>query len=258
MLTLALPFLALFGLTLAAQGQEPVAPLWRVTLDVEVVSVPTLRAVRLLPKLRSRATFEPACAELQQLVAQEEAELVGWPIMVQTIAANSPAEGPWKYESQTGAEIACPGKKAWAVNGGIPQHFGEPPPSPPTPKWRDPLFPWYEAPTDLVAWWKAGVWLAPSRIEVAPDGATMNVALSARWSEITKFDTLSSDPRMGEMKEILNFPRTREATVTATAALRHGKRALLGLAPDPRPTPAIVVFLVKCTAVHLDENLPLP
>src|SRR6266478_6427257 len=52
-----------------------------VRVEVQIVSIAPATAIKLVPELLDEKTAPEACARVQQMLAREEAKLLGWPVL---------------------------------------------------------------------------------------------------------------------------------------------------------------------------------
>ncbi len=219
------------------------APVWRVAVDVQIVSVPTPRALRLVPKLQDPVSFAAAYSELQAMIARDEAELIGWPCGTQKFSSGVPI----LVHSFTGAETHY--FEDYEFPRGIPSFGAYPPPGPNDPNAKDPLYPWSATPiAETSAEIGTTLGVDPT---VSEDGLRIVLEMSVKWRGISGIQSFTSTPRTNGLLETEQFPRLNNANLSTRICLNNSVRALLGSAPDPRAQPALFLFLVKCTATRL-------
>lgn len=210
---------------------------YRVGVDVEMVAVPFPHALELASQLSDPARFTGACARLQQMIADDEADLLGWPV----VHFISPYED--SAASEAGTEIRYPTEFTppripgdWISNSPIP-------------------------PTALCIPYLGRFPLAPTAIETRLSGPTLKVqgTVSESGTEITLSFTASFVRLLGfqctqvaknpvQVDGQIEQPEFANLKSTAKVCLANGQRLLVGSFVIEKPEHRMVFFLLHAIA----------
>jgi hypothetical protein len=221
-----------------ATQAESLSP-WRVSLDLQVVTVSPEQAQKLIPRLRDAKRFGASYAELQQMIERDEAELIAWPVLVTRGGERAVSESVVEERYPTESESV-----------GIPQHFGEnAPPDQPSdldaPEW-DFLLKLFEVRD-------AGVKLQ-SDCTISGDGQRISLYLVPQWIRLLGFHTFSESRLPCGIQDFMEQPEFFTSKVTEEFTIQNGDRILLGAFTQGKARPQVALFLLKASAVRIDRQ----
>lgn len=229
-------------LALAAIAAVPPPPsepgCYQIRAKVEMISLPTGTALRLLPRLKDADRCEAACVELQRLIRAGEAEVLEQPTVV--------TRDRQRTETDSGPELRWPTEIGPP---GIPGSFGNSPDAASRPRQQS---------------WGP---ITPSAFETDPLGARFEMeptlerdaqGLILRTSVVASLSTLDgwreffgpADPHgvVGAFRQ----PIISRYKVYSAVAFRPGAHKLLGTFTCAQPQPHVILFVLYATATCLD------
>ncbi len=222
-------------LTLSAAADETEAPVWRLTIDLQIVSVPTERMLGLAPRLRTPLASAAAIAEIQQMISRKEAVLVDWPILVLDAGM---ASDTW---SKTGFERLSPA----AANSFPPDPIINPLPPPKVSRQTD----W----TPTIFEWRGTGALVEIQEASVVGGNVILLKLAPRWVRLRRYAAIDGFHPFHGLATIIEQPEFVASHCATQALCRNGEWMFLASATDAETASYTTLYLVKCTAVRLGE-----
>ncbi len=252
----------LFFFAVAAWAGETDAT-WRAVIDLQVVSVPMGRALPLVSRLREPAKFDAAFADLQQMIARDEASLVGWPVTVMDAASGMATSNndldtakDRMASSKTYLEESSPSSYESQTGHGFTYSFD--------PRMSSPLNPHPGMPMPLSWAWtsgdfetrQAGLILDITELRVV-GGNNFALKVEPNWVRLQRYMTFTGISKLHGLSGVMEQGEFVTARFTGTVVLHSGVRSLLASVVDAGPSPAIVLYLLKCSATRI-ESSPSP
>ncbi len=229
---MTLPIVALLVLVLPLAVRGADAPPWTVRVELQMVAVPMAEALQLVPRLRRPETFAAAESRVQALLAGDEAELLGWPI-VQAVSGQ-------KATSESGDEVRVGDEY------GPPQpaHIFVHPPDPPT------LFSiFYPKHTPPLA--SATHTFGPTLEVVAtvePVTGVIDLIIAPALSRLEALEPCIGARHQANSDRAQSMPRSSRVKKETNVRLPNGGRLLLETSVEQQPSPRVVLFLLHAVA----------
>jgi hypothetical protein len=231
---------------------------WKVRAEVRMIAVPMAEALRLVPRLRSAATFSAAEKQVEALLASGEAELVDW-VQVQGESGNkSVAESITEVRYPTEFNLSptprrnierSPFRKSIVDDSGDSPQSNLTIPLQPIPVFNE---------INLCSSFdtrNTGLTLEfESRVE--GKGETIEVFLAARLSRFRGFEnTIGGRPGPATY---YGYPAARfaEYRVQTGFEIANGAGALIGSFTLAEPKPRMLLFLFHAVAQPKPASLP--
>lgn len=225
-------------------GAAAVEPVWTVKVEVQMVAVTPLDALELVPELRGERSIEAAVQKLQGMIANEEAELLGWPIAVARSGTRSVAE--------TAEEVRYPTEFDPPV---LPQNFSIAP-----------------SPLDWL-WLRGGLgWTAitPTAFETRNSGQTLEVeplveasgarvalSITAQCVRLVKFHEFRGEKALNGIEGVMVQPEFSCYKLTGSLTARSGRWMLLSSSVEQQPKPRVILFLLRAVAMRGASEQPI-
>lgn len=233
--------------SLILRAEEPSAKLSKtpnLTIDVQIVSLPTRVGIPLARSMMKEEEMEGAYQRLQELLAAGTAQLIGWPLITTT---------PRENQSVIHATNEIPWPTEWNAPG-TPISFRQDPDSH-SPR----LAPPPHKDNGTIA-------AVPERFEMAEAGSILEVTpqISVEQAAVDLTVLVRSIGCLGNVTTIIDRGPQRDAvsaeqplleqtTVNQTFTLRVGEHALLGIAKTSTPPNSIRLAVLSVTS---PEALP--
>lgn len=223
---------------LIAAADTRAARAWAVRVDVQMVAVTPAKALVLVPQLASEESVDAASRELQQLIARDEAELLGWPVVVTSADGRGGAE--------TVGEVRHPTELS------PPQGIHQPlPPQPPPQlfKW----YPWQLFPkwgTDTPVEWETRSAGPMVEVECAVDDDARRIAVNAtaEFVWLLGFRNIQGVKSPAGTEPGTIQPQFTRAKLVTSMTAQNGQRMLIGTFVEHEPRPRILLFLLRAVA----------
>ncbi len=221
---------------------------WDATCDLQVVSLPEDLALPLIDKLRDPHSSEGAFKDLQKLIAEKRATLVGWPVV--TTQSGHRAVAEQVDELRYGTEFEPPGK---TITTETPVASTASPPSGPAadsntahPDVTKTTINEYGGPTAFETR-NLGVTFEVSPT-VAPDGEMIEVDMAPQHVRLLEWTDTAFVRDPPSMKVSVLQPRFSTNKVAATITFHNGERKLVGLFKALVPAGNVELFIVRVDA----------
>ena len=248
----------------AAWPADPVAraddavPQASIRVDVQMVSVSPAAALSLVPALSDEKTIGEANARLQKMLANDEATLLGWPVLWlrNGITANrnlglnplepSPPEATEHNSSET------------IEDSRYPTEFDPPQPG---QRWvgrQRPVRPMWGAivPTTFETR-NLGTSLE-AQAEVDADGRTISIVFAQSFTRLLKFEHFRNQTSPLGIEGEMAQPRFITSSSRNRIRLHNGQLALLNVFVFSQPKPHVELCLVRAKATLLNSPKPTP
>jgi len=225
-----LVILATFAVTaFSALAQVPEAPLVRV--EVQMVSMPLMKGLALLPNLRDAGSIDGAFSQIQKMIAAGEATLNGWPEVVTKPGQRAVAEDiqEIRYASAYGPRPPKP-----ATAGGAEE---------PAPAAGEPLRGGAPVPTEFETR-NTGATLEVEPV-IGPDGKTIDLNIVPQNVRLIDMMTVASGRDANGHDWKIEQPRFYTAKTTTGLTLTSGHRMLLGEFRGPEGSEQIEFFILS-------------
>ena len=251
-------FLAVLIVAKWVARADDAVPQASIRVDVQMVSVSPAAALSLVPTLSDDKTIEEANARLQKMIANDEATLLGWPVLWlrNGIAADrnlglnplepSPPEVTEQNSSQTIEECRYPTEfdppqmdQRW---------FGRQRPVRPT---------WGAIVPTTFETRNLGNSLE-AQAEVDADGRTILIVFAESLTRLLKFEHFRNQTSPLGIEGEMVQPRFIVSSSRNRIRLRNGKPTLLNVFVFSEPKPHVELFLVRAKATLLDPAKLLP
>ena len=240
----------------AARDHSPQAS---IRVDVQMVSISTEAALSLVPALSDEKTIGEASARLMKMIVNDEATLLGWPVLWlrSGFQADRKAEeksrdatdlAPTEYTTHPSSETLE--ELRYSTEFDPPQVPGgfQPPINirPTRPKWGAIVPTTFEV-RNLGCHLEA-------EAEVNSDGSVISLTLSQSYVRLRNFDHFHGQTSPlgigGEMVQ----PRFLKSSATNQIRVRNGKAALLSVFVVHKPEPRVEVSLIRAKTTLLNPS----
>lgn len=218
-------------LAVASAWAEGDAPRASIRVDVQMVGISPVAALSLVPALSDERTIEEANARLQKMIANDEATLLGWPVLWLQSGNQS--------VTMTAEECLYPTEFDPPQEGGM---FGRS--KPVRPAWGESVPTTFET-RDL------GCHLE-TQAEVGDDGGTISLSLDLFYLRLLGFDRFRKQTSPLGIEGELSQPRFFRSAARNWIRVRNGHLALLNVFVVPKPEPHVELFIVRAKATLLD------
>jgi hypothetical protein len=206
-----------------------------IRLDVQMVSVSPATALTLVPALQDARTTAKAYAELQAMLARDEATLLAWPVLWLRHGEFASCE--------TGEEFRYPTEFDPPE---APQGFGTRNRQVTRPTWGDIVPTAFE--TRMV-----GSTLG-AQAQIDEDGKTVTVSLSPTMVRFLRFSEWRKQVSPIGVEGVMVQPQFRSTKLDVRLRLRPDQPTLLATAVVPEPAPRVELFIVRVKLPYLNEG----
>ncbi|MBC7820678.1 MAG: hypothetical protein IAG10_27655 [Planctomycetaceae bacterium] len=232
---------AVLGMTSFAIANAPVqaepSPT-SVRVEVQMVSISTADALRLVPAFRDEKTVAEANARLQQMLAREEATLLGWPVTWTGNRGRSVSETVEEFKYPTEFDPPQGGGGRFVV------------PWPVGPTWGE------EVPTAFETRNVGCTLEAETAVEA--DGRTIALVLHAQFVRFLDFRRYRKQASALGIEGVLVQPQFFRTSTKSALRVRNGQPTLLSVFVVPKPEPHVELFIVRATATLPGAPAPIP
>ncbi len=237
---------------------DDAVPQASIRVDVQMVSVSPAAALSLVPALSDEKTIEEANARLQKMIANDEATLLGWPVLwlQNGIAADrnlglnplepSPPEPTEHNSSETIEESR------------YPTEFDPPQPGERSSVHQRPVRPSWGAivPTTFETR-NLGTSLE-AQAEVDADGRNISIVFAQSLVRLLHFEHFRNQTSPLGIEGEMVQPRFVTSNSRNRIRLRNRQLALLNVFVFSKPEPHVELFLVRAKTTLLNSAKPTP
>lgn len=229
-----------------SSGATAVEPVWTVKVEVQMVAVTPLDALELIPELREERSMESAFQKLQRMIANEEAEVLGWPVAVARSGTRSVAETSEEVRYATEPDL----------------HY--------LSEARTPVGPSLHL--DRLAMRGGRGWgvTTPSAFETRNSGQTLEVepvveengervalSITAQRLRLVKFHELRGEEAMNGIQGVMVQPEFSCYKFTGSLTVRSGRWMLLSSSVEQQPKPRVILFLLRAVTMRGASEKPI-
>jgi hypothetical protein len=240
----------MFGVIASRAAEQPE---WRVTLDIQMVTISPESALKLLPRLREPATFDKAFAEIQQMIERDEADLVAWPVIVAPRSTEFQIPNPEEIrmfisprdESATSESIFEARYPSQYLPPQVPTTIGD-------PGSLALLFPIHPGDVTTLGAYEtrsAGVSLVAGAT-VFNGGDLVELSVHPTRTLLLEYQMSRSPISPAGIIGGFPMPQFQIAQVNSHLTVRSGKRILLGTFVEEKPGAKVLLFLLKAVAAR--------
>lgn len=242
--------LALAMMCASCDRDDSTSVVAEVSIELQVVSLPEGLALTLVPDLRDPRRVERAFGEIQKIIAEKRAILVGWPIIITKSGQRAVVEQIDELRYPT--EFDLPGKTTTT------QGPAAPPTEPADPAKPDKI-------TTMVGVSDGGPTAFETRnvgvtLEVepviGPDGETIDLNLVPQHVKFLGWEKATVE--RGPSGETITVPMPRIFTnkITTSMTFRNGERKLIGLYKVPEPAGNVELFILRVDLLKKKVTMP--
>ncbi|EDY16734.1 hypothetical protein CfE428DRAFT_5697 [Chthoniobacter flavus Ellin428] len=235
-----LPILTVLSLAaLSTFAQVPEAP--GVRVEVQMVSMPLGKGLPLLPNLRDAGSIDGAFSQIQKMIAEDKATLLGWPEVVTKSGQRAVTEDiqEVRYASEYG-----PRPPAASASHGGPEK-----PAPPEP----PQLSAGGAPVPTgFETRNTGATLEVEPV-IGPDGKTIDLNIVPQYVRLLDTVAVASGRDANGHDWEIKQPRFYTAKTTTSLTVTTGKRVLLAEFRGPEGSNQIQFFILKAEVTGVGE-----
>lgn len=250
MKTLLLTAALLFPFALPAADPEPEDLPKQIRFDLLIVSVPELRAIELRAELQDPARIAGAQDKLLKLVAQKQAQLVGWPTVTTKSGNRCVTESVMEVRYATEFKVSD-----------VHVHFaGENPVATDEPRSPDAKkLPKIEA--DLTT--HGGVPTAFEKRDagvtfeieptINPDGQSVDMQLAPQHVQFLGYNKIQFQEKDGKNKSFVEQPAFFTIRVSTNIAMKSGSLMMLSFEKSEKPVGNIEIMILQ-TSIEIYGN----
>ena len=198
----------------------------QVRIEVQMVALPKAKAVALLPRLRREDQIDTADAEIKDMIARKEAELIAWPEVTTLTGQRATTEDIQEVRYSTDVPAEAASKEAGAEKA--------------QPK--------YETRN-------AGVTLEVDPT-VSPDGKMIDLTIVPQQVRLLGWRDASIKVCCDGKTTTAQQPLFSTMKVTTSLNLRSGQKCLLGSFQIPGDDKQMELFILQAEVVGLDAKVP--
>ena len=230
---------------------DDAVPQASIRVDVQMVSVSPAAAMSLVPALSDEKTIEEANARLQKMIANDEATLLGWPVLwLQNSVIGEGSLGPNLWEPPTGSTEKSSSETTEECR--YPTEFDFPQVD---QRWfglQRPVRPTWGAIVPTCFETRSLGTSLKAQAEVDADGRTISVAFTQSFTRLLKFEHFRNQTSPLGIEGDMVQPRFIVSHSDNRIRLRNGQPALLNVFVFSEPKPHVELVLVRAKATLLD------
>ncbi len=223
---------------------------WEVHLDLQVVSVPEELAMPLVDNLRDARRSEGAYKDVQKLLVEKRAILVGWPSVTTKSGQRAVVEQIEEIRYATEYQAAA---TAIAPSALLVDQAAKPESSKPDAVTFEPFPASFETRNSGVSFEVEPV--------VAADGEMIELSMVPQDVRLLGWSTATIEKNPPGMKLSVNQPRFQTNKLNTSMTFRNGERRLIGLFKVAEPAGHVEMFILRVDAVKRRiaiEQMPPP
>lgn len=224
--------------TVPLRGESPDSISHNVRVEVQMVTMPLQKGLTLLPNLRHAGSIDGAFSQIQKMIEEGVATLLGWPEVVTRSGQRAVTEDivEIRYATEYGRPepLKAPkGEKKDAPAVAVPAIGGAPVPT-------------------AFETRNAGATLEIEPV-LGPDGRTIDLNLVPQHVRLLEFTVAASGQDSNGHDWKIEQPRFYTAKTTTSVVVKTGQRVLLAEFRGPEGSDEITFFILKADLVSVAE-----